>query len=353
VPGWHAKTKEHVEAGSLQVLGIVQEQHPDRAALFMQWKQMDWPVLADPFNELGVKVVPITLLIDEKGVIRSRNPKDRDLKKFLNSVYSSETSQKRVKLKSVKIDDFEKLKPESAVQHFQLGVAYRKRFDSKERKRGDFTKAIASWKEALALDPNQYIWRRRIQQYGPRLDKPYSFYDWVREAREEILKRGEKPHPLGAEPRGSEFAYPGKSGEKSTASPPHPDPEKKVQTDDGQLLDVRTTVVPSTKGEGRSARVHLCFVPDVEKEVHWTNDAGKLSFHLNENTGLTCHDLSQSKPEAGLLFDREERVIEFEVRVEKGKGLPKTITGNAYYYVCEGVNGTCLYRRKEIEISLN
>ena len=60
-------------------------------------------------------------------------------------------------------------------------------------------------KPPLDIDPNQYIWRRRIQQYGPRLDKPYPFYDWgAASAREEIAARGETPVGLtvGARRRG-------------------------------------------------------------------------------------------------------------------------------------------------------
>jgi hypothetical protein len=41
------------------MVGIIQEQHPDRAGLFMQWKQMDWPILVDSLNLLGVAVVPV------------------------------------------------------------------------------------------------------------------------------------------------------------------------------------------------------------------------------------------------------------------------------------------------------
>jgi len=59
-----------------------------------------------------------------------------------------------------------------------LGEAYRKRYESNFRQPEDFQKAVEQWSAALEIDPNQYIWCRRIQQYGPRLDKPYSFYDW-------------------------------------------------------------------------------------------------------------------------------------------------------------------------------
>ena len=71
------------------------------------------------------------------------------------------------------------IEPEDGPTHFHLGVTYRKRYDSDHRQLEDFRKAVEHWDQALDIDPNQYIWRRRIQQYGPRLDKPYSFYDWV------------------------------------------------------------------------------------------------------------------------------------------------------------------------------
>src|SRR5262249_51755179 len=69
--------------------------------------------------------------------------------------------------------------PEFADAHFRLGVAYRMRYDSSRRQPGDFQKALIAWQDALDLNADQYIWRRRIQQYGPRLDKPYPFYDWI------------------------------------------------------------------------------------------------------------------------------------------------------------------------------
>ena len=84
--------------------------------------------------------------------------------------------------------------------HFRLGVCLRRRYDSTYRQVSDFQEAVDEWGRALALDPNQYIWRRRIQQYGPRLDKPYPFYDWIVQAREEIEARGGSPVRLVAEP---------------------------------------------------------------------------------------------------------------------------------------------------------
>ena len=66
--------------------------------------------------------------------------------------------------------------------------------------------AIDAWTKALSLNTDQYIWRRRIQQYGPRLEKPYDFYSWVKQARKEIEERREKPVKLVFEPMGTEIA---------------------------------------------------------------------------------------------------------------------------------------------------
>ena len=82
VPGWHEATKEWQDAGDLTMVGIIQEQHPDRARLFMQWKQMDWPILVDSLNLLETTVVPLTLAIDEHGVIRKIQPSRDDLETF-------------------------------------------------------------------------------------------------------------------------------------------------------------------------------------------------------------------------------------------------------------------------------
>src|SRR5262249_5293466 len=44
--------------------------HPDRARLFLQWKQIGWPTLADSLDLLNLETVPITLAIDEYGIVR-------------------------------------------------------------------------------------------------------------------------------------------------------------------------------------------------------------------------------------------------------------------------------------------
>ena len=61
------------------LLGVTQEQHPDRCRLFAQWKGFDWPILHDPINLLEAAAVPIVVAIDEQGVVRSVRPKPETL----------------------------------------------------------------------------------------------------------------------------------------------------------------------------------------------------------------------------------------------------------------------------------
>lgn len=189
------------------MVGIIQEQHPQRARLFMQWQQMDWPILVDSYNLLGITVVPVVVLIDEHGIVREIGPDLENTtqleKSFINNTFSASAAPaamppktgSRLAQEIAKIDNkdsgenvstliqqLEKIcreNPDDAVAHFRLGVAYRKRYDAKARESQDFQLAVFHWSTALHLDPNNYIWRRRLQQFGPRLEKPYPFYNWV------------------------------------------------------------------------------------------------------------------------------------------------------------------------------
>ena len=134
------KTKQLVADGKLAVAGIVQEQHPDRAKLYMQWQKMEWPLLADPYNFLAVKVVPITLLIDERGVIRYNNPTQKDLETFLKSDYKKSDIPLQIAILDTDMNALKKAAdshPNNAVNHFRLGVSYRKRHDSDKRHPGE------------------------------------------------------------------------------------------------------------------------------------------------------------------------------------------------------------------------
>ena len=370
------------------MVGIIPEQHPERTRLFMQWKHMDWPILLDSANLMAVTRVPITLLIDEFGVIRSVRSQVEDLDDFLDRAYQNTTPQTQAEMPDLErleratrqgtarswreyanavslwgdsteiseaIEAYSKAlekEPEHGPTHFHLGVAYRKRYDSDHRQPADFQKAVEHWGKALDIDPNQYIWRRRIQQYGPRLDKPYSFYDWVREARREIMARGQTPVQLLLEPGGAEFAYPSESFEKTKTVQEEPDPRGRIFRDEKDFIQVETTLVPSAVAAGESARVHLVFRPNPEVKAHWNNEVDGLVLWVDPVGGWEVDQSYWTVANPPEVVSQEARVIEFEVRSPEKPGSSTTLPAYALYYVCEDVDGTCLFRRQDIPLQV-
>jgi hypothetical protein len=390
VPVWHEKTLELQKAEQIQVLGIVEEQHPDRTRLFLQWKEMDWPVMVDSLNLLGVSAVPITVLIDESGVVRSIQPKDEDFKAFMESAAreGSPIVPKPAELVGLhdtvdngdpsalmgatdslemwgrdpaSLDEAIRLygrvverEPGNGAAHFRLGVALRRRSESVGRLPGDFASAIQNWRAALEIDPNQYIWRRRIQQYGPRLDKPYSFYDWIHQARREIEARGEKPLELETEPAGAEFAYPAEESAGALGpAPENPDAKGRIHRDGRGLIQVRQVVVPNTAAGRHAARVHLSFEPNQALLAHWNNEAGDMLVWVDAPDGVAAEPRLTRFAVPPEPVSQESRTVEFELTSLRAPGGRKDINAFALYYVCEDVSGTCLYRRQDFSIPVD
>lgn len=395
VPGWHEATKQLQQEGKLQMVGILQEQHPDRARLFMQWKQMDWPLLVDSYNRLEVPYVPITLAIDEHGVIRAINRRMQEAGEVAQNLVSrryappagdgpakpaspdvsvmrpptsAEGSAWRAYGDALavwggagrlgeSIDAYQRVVSVSrkdAMAHFRLGVAYRKRYDSDNRQANDFRLAVEHWTTALEIDPNQYIFRRRIQQYGPRLDKPYPFYNWVITARREIEARGETPMTLAVEPGGAEFTTSAKTFEASEGAPPSPpDPERRILDDDGQFIRIETVTVPDAIAPGASARVHVVFRPVLEAKAHWNNEVDPLILWVDSPRAWQADSRWHTAPNPPEPVTQETRKVEFEIRTPEG-ARPGTYFVPAYalYYVCEDVTGVCMYRRQNVSIEV-
>lgn len=377
------------------MLGIIEEQHPDRARLFMQWKQMDWPVLVDSYNLLNVAVVPLTLAIDEHGIVRHIGLGMQQAKsvaeQFVATVYETppETpappAQRpdlaKLRLTAERSSSAEawrayadavavwggtqrldeaiaayqhavELNPQDATAAFRLGVAYRMRYDSANRKPADFQNAVQFWTRALDLDPNQYIFRRRIQQYGPRLVKPYPFYDWVQEARRDILARGEQPVPLLVEPAGAELAQPTRQFVTRGDEAAEPDPEGKIFRDNGEFISVETTLVPPVVTPGSTARVHLEFRPNPVSKAHWNNEADGLVVWVKTPAGWQAEPRAVRLPNPPESVSQETRRAEFEIRAPEDASGRVVVPAYALYYVCEDVNGLCMYRRKDIPIAV-
>lgn len=369
------------------MLGIVQEQHGDRAALFMQWKNMDWPIMVDSLDQLDVSLVPIHVLIDEHGIVRSINPSENDFAVFMKREFDVEShtplnddraivsllpgdeaflrastaanameDRARAWATAIKLysDAIANAQEDNTGRlHFRLGVAYRARADSGVAQPGDFERAIEHWVAARATDPNQYIWRRRIQQYGPRLDKPYSFYDWVSQAREDIKARGETPVELRIEPRGAELATPVKTMNTAvTADVSQRLAEYDAVTADGAgdnaLLAIETIVVPHTNATD-VYRVHIVFQPRARVDAHWNNEAEPMQVIIDVPDGWEIDENVHELANAETAASNERRLVECEVRRtdEADSDTAPVLRFRAVYNICEGIDGVCMFRRSD------
>lgn len=391
MPGWHEATAKWRDAGKLATAGIVLEQHPDRARLFMQWKQLDWPLMVEPFNLLGFTAVPRTFLLDEHGVVRMIHPRLDELetveREFINQQFEAPgvdaaTVDLRESLDGDDPTDSEGwlrramalaqwggtervneavAAAERAVErgaderaHFTAGVISRMRYDSPAREAGDFTRAAEHWATALDIGPNNYIWRRRLQQYGPRLDKPYPFFDWVPAAREEIVARGETPAELAVEPGGAEFAQPAEEFEASEAELREPDAEGRIDRDEEHLVTVESTSIPPAAVPGDPLRVHLVLRPDGDAGAHWNNEMGPTQLWVEAPDGW---ELERPLFEVELPPEEtsdEARTFEFELRAPTSASSEATALVKAYalYFVCDDATGVCMYRRQDVELPI-
>lgn len=387
MPVWHALTKPYQDKGLLNVVGVIQEQHPDRALLFMQWHQMEWPLLVDSLNLLGVTGAPVTVFLDEAGVIRSVNPSQDSLSYFLRQDFAVDDGEKMSDEDLADVEalllasapgsmergDFEFLwgvnsgvdraisayrqalsnGEENAATLFRLGVAHRRRYDSDRRQADDFTRAVVHWSRALELNPNQYIWRRRIQQYGPRLTKPYSFYDWIHEARKAVEDRGELPVRLEVEPGGAEFASPSQSF-VAAHSEANPDPDEKIHPDSDRLIQIECTAVPGCVRPGEAIRVHVLLRPDKTRNAHWNNETEGLILWAEATEGWQIDKAFHRYPLPSAPVSVEPRKIEFEVKTSaKTASTLHIIRGYVLYSICEGGKGQCLYRRQNFEVKVS
>lgn len=394
MPVWHESTREWVKQGRLVLLGVTQEQHADRCRLFAQWKGFDWPILHDPINLLEAPAVPIVVAIDEHGIVRALRPRPETIAtEFLDKTYADDAPPESPRpagppdLESLRhgvdarpnaqawrelgdaltiwggaprldqaIDAYTRalaLDTGDKNARFRLGVAFRMRHESARRRPGDFQAAVESWGVALAQDPNQYIWRRRIEQYGPRLAKPYSFYDWVAQAKKEVASRGEVPVTLAVEPYGSELAGPSRDVLAEAAGSVEPDPIGKIHRDAARLIEAEVVVVPARIKPGQAARVHVTFRPRADLESRWNNESTPLRVWVGGGGGWTVSSRLLESPPGDQPESSEVRRLDFEVKAPTTAQAETRLAVYALYNVCEHVGGLCLFLRQDLTIELN
>ncbi len=385
MPVWHELTEEWREAEDLVVIGITQEQHPDRCRLFAQWHGIDWPILWDPLNLTGMSVVPVFTAIDEHGIVQATKVRPSTFEEtFLRAEFAApeETPKYVPRIHAKLLDEkapslqrayaqllwggdkyldeavtfLSKNKDPKPEELFRLGVAQRLRYDSAKTRPGDFQGSIDSWTGALRMNPNQYIWRRRIQQYGPRLDKPYPFYDWVSEAQAALRESGVEPYPIVVPLTGTEIADGTRAGLAAAEGSKQPDADAKIERDEHSLVGIEGAVALHTGGrrapQRSSARAHLTLRPNAKKDVHWTNDAGACVVWVDTPEGWVVErNLFQLEAPAKATSS-EVRRIDFEISFPDDHKIGGKLKGYALYYVCEGESGKCVYKRQDFELTV-
>jgi hypothetical protein len=401
VPVWHQGTAKWVKEGKLALLGVTQEQHADRCRLLAQWKGFDWPILHDPIDVLEAPAVPILTAIDEHGIVRSTRPALASFQAdFLDKTFANDAKDERALrvTPSLKEGDEEpdwdalrvraketnaaaawrglgdalalwggdrhlegaigaysraaKLDPRDGPALFRIGVCYRRRSEIARRQPGDFQAAIDYWGRALDLDPNQYIWRRRIQQYGPRLDKPYAFYDWVMQAEKDIRARGDKPVTLAVRPGGAEIAQPIRALPVPPAEVRAPDPDGKVHRDKDGLIQAEVAVAPARVRPGQAARVHVVFRLDPKKQAHWNNEADPLRLWIDPPAGWRVSERLLRAPAVREPVSGEERALDFEIRAPQEARDKVHFDVYALYHVCDDKGGQCRFLRLDVPIEV-
>ncbi len=366
---WQEALQPYVEARRVQVIGIVQEQHPARAALYRQWRGFDWPLYVDALNLLDHRSVPMVYGLDEAGGIVSRMRRPSEMEDFLArpAIEVPRTASGThpgtglalphplagdALLHAGKLDEaiasYAAEPAADARARFRLGVATLRRSESPAGKPTDAQAATVAWGEALAADPGQYIWRRRLQQYGPTLTKPYNMYGWIAQARAEIRERGEEPLPLVAEPRGSEILG---RGDEAGGEMEDFDPKAGLPRDGEGLVQLRTQVTPARVKPGTRARVR------VELRVGdawWNNETEPLRLFASTSEAweIPAGRFHHPTPTDGPAESREVRVLEFEVAVpEDAKAGAREVTGYLAYNICEDEGGVCSLLRQDFTVT--
>lgn len=393
---WQEVLEPHVKSGALVVIGVVQEQHPDRARLYRQWRKLDWPIYVDALNLLGIRVVPLPVAIDQAGIVRHERLKPSTVvAKFVRETYPStniDDALSRAQQPSLPsliedathggdagswrrlgdahflfggpdaldqaVEAYEKavvLDANDGRAQFRLGVTLRRRHESAKRQRGDAQASVERWGRALAIDPNQYIWRRRIEQYGPRLDKPYNFYFWVKQARKEILARGATPLPLRVEPAGSELAPPARGmASHEVSAMPDPDPTGRIHRDAKRLVAIESVVTPARVAPGGRVRVQVTFRLNEQARPLWNNESRPLTMSLAPAKDIPGWSLAEGQltfANAARPETRETRAVEFEIAFSRAARLgPLELPAYALYSVCEDTGGKCYYLRQDFSV---
>ena len=93
--------------------------------------------------------------------------------------------------------------------------------------------------------------------------------------------------------------------------------------------------------------------PNTGALAHWNNEAEDLVFWPEPSDGWRVEDRALNVPRPAAAVSRESRVVEFEIHAPADASPGRHhVEGYALYYVCEDVNGACLYRRQDVSVPI-
>ena len=287
--------------------GIVRAINPERDTFVQEFLAQSFPSPGEPPRV----TIALTSRIEQLR-ITARNKPSYDACKELGDALVLWGRASRIDEAVQAYQQARREQPDAAEIHFRLGVAQRMRYEARSLDPAaetntfdgtavaqlpasgaidheqDFQAAVDNWSRALQLDPNHYIYRRRIEQYGPRLSKPYPFYDWVSQARAEILARGEVPIALPIEPRGAELAGPASEIPPADLDPAPPDPQGRIQRDespcDPRQRDTRPKPRSTRSGGARLSAIRTLGDGLLEQRVRSADGLGGCTSGMDRRT---------------------------------------------------------------------
>jgi hypothetical protein len=157
----------------------------ERVRPVVEERGIDFPVLVDRGSvlarELGFRIVPTGFFVDAEGVVRYRHANDFDVadprvRWNLDRFLAGDEPEPPA--------DEERMEP-AALELFARGIGL---YDA-----GDVGAALATWREALALDPDNFLVRSQIwvaehpERFYPAVDREWQELQLVKEGYDKPL----------------------------------------------------------------------------------------------------------------------------------------------------------------------
>jgi hypothetical protein len=97
----------------------------------------------------------------------------------------------------------------------------------------------------------------------------------------------------------------------------------------------------------------VVFRPNEANKAHWNNEVDGLRLWVSPPDGWQADQHSWELANPPTAVSQEVRRVEFEIRTpEAAPPGPVSVPVYGLYYVCEDVNGTCLYRRQDVSVAV-